>query len=329
MTTAAVLLLAVVAAAVTGPVASIVSTGRGARASTAPPPISASRRDRCSRATTDVHPVSVAAHADDDSPGRPDGPFRRSERGAGLLLRAVLGCVVLGLVAAGCGNDGRDAADTTSSTTTTASTTTTPPSTTTAAPPPSTAAPAECAPFVTSSIGNQVEVVHPDDVPCDQAVAIVTRYLSPDTVTEGSGGYAEIDGWTCRSSSGSDAEATGVSGTCEDAEGRVIEMRTVSAPGPDSGPTTAVAFFQHTEALCAAHSGSTGNPTVPHAWFADAVAVQALPGGEWLIRDGGGHDLVVAEARGVIFSPDGPDAELPIEYSFGCPEDVYLGTMSH
>lgn len=235
--------------------------------------------------------------------------------------RALLGCIAVVLAAAGCSNSGGDASDTTSSTTTA--------STTTVAAPPTTIPAEECDPVVTTPIGGSVQVIYPDGVGCAEAVGIVTRYYSPDTLTEGDGAYADIDGWTCSSSSGNDAEATGVAGSCEHSDGRRIEMRTVAAPagGPGAG-AAAVAFFQSTEALCAAHAGQTSNPTVPPGWFADAVAVEELADGEWLIQDGGGHQLVVNEGRGVVYSSDGPTAELPLEYSFGCPEDVYLGTLS-
>lgn len=101
----------------------------------------------------------------------------------------------------------------------------------------------------------------------------------------------------------------------------------------DEGPTgpsgeEAVAFFRSTEADCAAFAIAVGNPTLPAYYFADAYAVQDLGNGSWVVADGGGAELVVDLSAGVVHGLDGPTGPLPTEYSFGCPEDLYLGSLA-
>lgn len=91
---------------------------------------------------------------------------------------------------------------------------------------------------------------------------------------------------------------------------------------------TALAFFRSTEAACRAHASRTGNPPVPHSFFAGATAEGPAPGGGWIIRDGAGNRLVVDIADHVVYSTDGRDAVLPDKYSFGCPETLYLGSAA-
>ena len=98
--------------------------------------------------------------------------------------------------------------------------------------------------------------------------------------------------------------------------------------GP-SGPSgeDAVAFFRSTEADCVSFAMSVGNDAPPSYYFTDAAPVQDLGNASWLIVDGGGTELVVDLSAGVVHGVDGPSGVLPYEYSFGCPEDLYLGSL--
>ena len=98
------------------------------------------------------------------------------------------------------------------------------------------------------------------------------------------------------------------------------------APSGPSGEE-AVAFFRSTEADCAAFAVAVGNDVLPAYYFDEAVAVQDLGNGSWVIADGSGVELVVDLSAGVVHGLDGPTGVLPIEYSFGCPEDLYLGSL--
>jgi hypothetical protein len=83
-----------------------------------------------------------------------------------------------------------------------------------------------------------------------------------------------------------------------------------------------LAFFRSTEATCAAHAEETGNTPVDPALFADATVEDGV------VIDGAGTSLLVDPAAGTITGLDGPDGEAPLPYSFSCPPDVYLGTVS-
>lgn len=101
------------------------------------------------------------------------------------------------------------------------------------------------------------------------------------------------------------------------------------APSGPSGPSgeEAVAFFRSTEADCAAFAVAVGNDVLPAYYFDEAVAVQDLGNGSWVVADGSGVELVVDLSARVVHGLDGPTGVLPIEYSFGCPEDLYLGSL--
>ena len=88
-----------------------------------------------------------------------------------------------------------------------------------------------------------------------------------------------------------------------------------------------MAFFRSTEADCAAFAVAVGNDVLPAYYFDEAVAVEDLGNGSWVVADGSGVELVVALSARVVHGLDGPTGVLPIEYSFGCPEDLYLGSL--
>ena len=97
------------------------------------------------------------------------------------------------------------------------------------------------------------------------------------------------------------------------------------APSGPSGEE-AVAFFRSTEADCAAFALAVGNDVLPAYYFTDAFPAEDLGNGSWVVVDGGGAELVVDLTAGVVHGVDGPSGVLPVEYSFGCPEDLYLGS---
>lgn len=91
----------------------------------------------------------------------------------------------------------------------------------------------------------------------------------------------------------------------------------------------AVEFFQSTEPECADHAESTGNDVAEPSLFAAALyddELSATAGGT-VVVDGAGTPLLVDADAGTITSIDGPDGAMPLPYSFGCPPDVYVGTI--
>lgn len=94
--------------------------------------------------------------------------------------------------------------------------------------------------------------------------------------------------------------------------------------------TRAFDFFQFSQLACIDHADRTGNPAPEVERFNSAAITDVR---NWPLAeatDGLGDKLLV-DFRGpgvVIYSPEGPEGELPRAYSFGCPEDLYLGTLS-
>lgn len=88
----------------------------------------------------------------------------------------------------------------------------------------------------------------------------------------------------------------------------------------------ALAFFRSTETACAEHAGQSGNSPVDAVRFTDASVLGQTADGAWIIEDGKGDRLLVDLDAQVIYGEDGPEGVLPMVYSFGCPEDLYLGT---
>lgn len=108
-----------------------------------------------------------------------------------------------------------------------------------------------------------------------------------------------------------------------------VTEETVAEPPPvPEGPTgqDAVDFFRSTEADCAAFATSVGNDVLPGSLFTDASVGRDLGDGSWVVLDGAGVELVVDLSAGVVHGVDGPTGVLPIDYSFGCPETLYLGS---
>jgi hypothetical protein len=76
---------------------------------------------------------------------------------------------------------------------------------------------------LTTKIGTAAQVsVLDGSVTCAEALHLVNRYYhDPGIVAEGSDAYAQIDGWTCRSTSGTESEATGYYGSCTGSTGAI------------------------------------------------------------------------------------------------------------
>lgn len=100
-------------------------------------------------------------------------------------------------------------------------------------------------------------------------------------------------------------------------------------PTADDGEA-ALAFFQSTEERCAAHAEETGNSAVDPSYFAEASYDQPMSEelGAIVIIDGAGNQLIVNVDDEQISGTDGAAGPLPQEYTFGCPEDLYVGTIN-
>lgn len=108
---------------------------------------------------------------------------------------------------------------------------------------------------------------------------------------------------------------------------------TVSAP-PTTSPSVdigglAVAFFVASETLCLTHSNLTGNPPPDHTRYENVEVVEILDDDRVEIRDGLGYHLIVdfASEPATIYASEGPEDILPHDLSFGCPPELYPGTL--
>lgn len=92
-------------------------------------------------------------------------------------------------------------------------------------------------------------------------------------------------------------------------------------------PEDALAFFAATETTCADWSAETGNPVVEPERFADATVTSELADGLFAIEDGRGTPLQVDVMAGLVFGDNGPEGVMPRPYAFGCPAELYVGTL--
>lgn len=103
------------------------------------------------------------------------------------------------------------------------------------------------------------------------------------------------------------------------------------APDPAVLSAAAIELFEATEDICADHADAVGNTPIDPEHFDGAEVVDVRPGDPDLvvIRDGVGVELFVALDRDEVWGGPEPDAIMPAPYSFGCPPEVYVGTLDH
>lgn len=92
-------------------------------------------------------------------------------------------------------------------------------------------------------------------------------------------------------------------------------------------------FYLDSQQTCIDHATRVGNPPPNPARYEGAQFVGPGGGsGEYIIVDGLGDRLLVsffhASGTAVILSDNAPDYELPRDYSFGCPPELYVGDLS-
>ena len=103
-------------------------------------------------------------------------------------------------------------------------------------------------------------------------------------------------------------------------------------------------FFKGLEALCLPGPANRG-PFPEHERFAGSRVLGELAPGRWLLEDGLGTRLIVdttgrvagtdpdlfpkqhAEGAWIVYGVDGPRSILERGYTFGCPEEVFVGTL--
>lgn len=93
----------------------------------------------------------------------------------------------------------------------------------------------------------------------------------------------------------------------------------------------ALELFEATERTCADHAEAVGNTPIDPEHFAGAKVLEVQPGDPDLvvIRDGLGVELVVVVDREEVWGGPDPDVVMPRPYSFGCPPELYVGTLDH
>ena len=91
----------------------------------------------------------------------------------------------------------------------------------------------------------------------------------------------------------------------------------------------AVEVFVAAQEACEAHAAATGNPQADPARFADVAPIEVIDDTSVLIGDGIGERFIVdlGASPPTIAGSDGPDAELARDLSFGCPPELFLGTV--
>jgi hypothetical protein len=137
---------------------------------------------------------------------------------------------------------------------------------------------------------------------------------------------------TATTSTTSPTTSTTSSSTTSTTEALAASTTTTSTITATTAPqqpafTDPLEFFRSTEAACIEHAARAGNAPPEPERFSGARVIDLVAFRVWLVEDGLGEEIVVDLEGGVVYSVDGPEAPLPITYSFGCPEDLYLGSL--
>jgi len=152
--------------------------------------------------------------------------------------------------------------------------------------------------------------------------AATSTTTTTSTTTPETGGDDEWGATTTSSStSTSTTAATADEATADEA----------TADEEDGAPehTDPLEFFRSTEVACIEHTELVGNGPPEPERFEGARVVEMVAFRVWRIEDGLGDELLVDLEGGVVYSVDGPDQPVPIMYSFGCPPELYVGTLPH
>ena len=91
----------------------------------------------------------------------------------------------------------------------------------------------------------------------------------------------------------------------------------------------AVRYFLDSQDICDAHAEEFGNQPPDPDRFRNVALDEVLDGERVVIVDGTGTRLLVdlRATPPVIHDPAGPDEILPPDLSFGCPPELYLGSL--
>lgn len=103
---------------------------------------------------------------------------------------------------------------------------------------------------------------------------------------------------------------------------------------PDASPdeeagTAALEVFLGAQATCEAFAEDVGNPAPDPDRFRDVTIVEVRDATTVVLDDGLGERFVVdlAASPATISGIDGPEAVLPRDLSFGCPPELFLGSV--
>lgn len=166
-----------------------------------------------------------------------------------------------------------------------------------------------CVSSDTQPLVEEVEALRDDVASLSEQVAALESSLTPTTAPSGQ----------ASSTTTTSAESTTTT---------TIPAPSTTSPALDIG-RLAVAFFIASETLCLTHSNLTGNPPPDHIRYEDVEVVEVLNADRVEIRDGLDYRLIVdfASEPVTIYSSEGPEDILPHDLSFGCPPELYPGTL--
>lgn len=103
-----------------------------------------------------------------------------------------------------------------------------------------------------------------------------------------------------------------------------------AAAGATRAAVGPITFFKSQEPVCRAFAKKHGNPAVPSSRFRNAHLVHKTGPDRFLIADGAGTKLVVRPKKAVVLPGSGSSHDLmPHPYNFGCPAEVFRGTLDH